>query len=89
VTLHHDFAGRVALVIGGTSGIGLATALGFARAGAAGATSDVRRPTSEIGPASRLPSRARSKHLAGSTSPSSSERARTRGSRGLLRGWAS
>jgi NAD(P)-dependent dehydrogenase (short-subunit alcohol dehydrogenase family) len=45
VTLHHDFAGGVALVIGGTSGIGLATALGFARAGAAVmrfAPSDVR-----------------------------------------------
>ncbi|MCP3137393.1 SDR family NAD(P)-dependent oxidoreductase [Pyxidicoccus xibeiensis] len=32
---HHDFSGRVALVIGGTSGIGLTTARGFARAGAA------------------------------------------------------
>ena len=31
----YDFSGRVALIIGGTSGIGLATARGFARAGAA------------------------------------------------------
>jgi NAD(P)-dependent dehydrogenase (short-subunit alcohol dehydrogenase family) len=30
----HDFSGRVALVIGGTAGIGLATARAFARAGA-------------------------------------------------------
>jgi NAD(P)-dependent dehydrogenase (short-subunit alcohol dehydrogenase family) len=35
VTVRYDFASRVALVIGGTSGIGLATALAFARAGAA------------------------------------------------------
>jgi NAD(P)-dependent dehydrogenase (short-subunit alcohol dehydrogenase family) len=32
--IRHDFTGRVALVIGGTSGIGLATARAFARAGA-------------------------------------------------------
>jgi NAD(P)-dependent dehydrogenase (short-subunit alcohol dehydrogenase family) len=32
--VRYDFSGRVALVIGGTSGIGLATAHGFARAGA-------------------------------------------------------
>jgi NAD(P)-dependent dehydrogenase (short-subunit alcohol dehydrogenase family) len=32
--IRYDFSGRVALVIGGTSGIGLATARGFARAGA-------------------------------------------------------
>jgi A-factor type gamma-butyrolactone 1'-reductase (1S-forming) len=32
--INYDFSGRVALVIGGTSGIGLAAALGFARAGA-------------------------------------------------------
>src|SRR5690349_17765890 len=30
----YDFSGRVALVIGGTSGIGLASARGFAKAGA-------------------------------------------------------
>lgn len=32
--IRYDFSGRVALIIGGTSGIGLATARGFARAGA-------------------------------------------------------
>lgn len=32
--ISYDFSGRVAFVTGGTSGIGLATALGFARAGA-------------------------------------------------------
>jgi NAD(P)-dependent dehydrogenase (short-subunit alcohol dehydrogenase family) len=32
--VRYDFSGRVALVIGGTSGIGLAAARGFARAGA-------------------------------------------------------
>jgi len=32
--IRYDFSGRVALVIGGTSGIGLATASAFARAGA-------------------------------------------------------
>ena len=32
--IRYDYSGRVALVIGGTSGIGLATARGFARAGA-------------------------------------------------------
>jgi NAD(P)-dependent dehydrogenase (short-subunit alcohol dehydrogenase family) len=35
MSVRHEFSGRVALVIGGTSGIGLATALGFARSGAA------------------------------------------------------
>jgi NAD(P)-dependent dehydrogenase (short-subunit alcohol dehydrogenase family) len=35
MTVRHEFSHRVALVIGGTSGIGLATARGFARAGAA------------------------------------------------------
>ncbi|MFP2904277.1 SDR family NAD(P)-dependent oxidoreductase [Pyxidicoccus sp. 3LFB2] len=32
--IRYDFSGRVALLIGGTSGIGLATARGFAQAGA-------------------------------------------------------
>lgn len=32
--VHHDFNGRVAFVTGGTSGIGLATARAFGRAGA-------------------------------------------------------
>ena len=32
--IRHDFSGRVAFIIGGTSGIGLATAHAFARAGA-------------------------------------------------------
>lgn len=35
MSVRHEFSGRVALVIGGTSGIGLATARGFARSGAA------------------------------------------------------
>jgi NAD(P)-dependent dehydrogenase (short-subunit alcohol dehydrogenase family) len=32
--IRQDFTGRVALIIGGTSGIGLASARAFARAGA-------------------------------------------------------
>ena len=34
MTIRYDFSNRAALVIGGTSGIGRAAALGFARAGA-------------------------------------------------------
>ncbi len=33
-TIHHDFSNRAAFITGGTSGIGLAAALAFARAGA-------------------------------------------------------
>jgi hypothetical protein len=38
----HDFTGQVALVTGGSSGMGLATAQAFAEAGAALALADVR-----------------------------------------------
>ncbi|HWN68853.1 MAG TPA: SDR family NAD(P)-dependent oxidoreductase, partial [Haliangium sp.] len=34
MNIHYDFSERVAFIIGGTSGIGLATASAFARAGA-------------------------------------------------------
>ena len=41
MTLTHDFAGKVAFVTGATSGIGRATALAFAKAGAAVTVADV------------------------------------------------
>lgn len=41
MTTKHDFSGKVAFVTGSTSGIGRATALAFARAGASVAVADV------------------------------------------------
>ena len=40
----YDFAGQVALVTGGSSGMGLATARAFAEAGAAVVMADINQP---------------------------------------------
>ena len=41
--IRYDYSGKVALIIGGTSGIGLATARAFAKAGAGCRFGHVRR----------------------------------------------
>jgi NAD(P)-dependent dehydrogenase (short-subunit alcohol dehydrogenase family) len=48
MSLSYDFAGQVALVTGGSAGIGLATAKGFAVAGAAVVLADVNAAALEI-----------------------------------------
>ncbi len=51
MTTNHDFSGKVAFVTGSTSGIGRATALAFARAGASVAIADVSQEGTRRRPA--------------------------------------
>jgi NAD(P)-dependent dehydrogenase (short-subunit alcohol dehydrogenase family) len=72
MSVQFSFAGQVALVTGGATGLGLAIATAFGRAGAIVATHDLTRERTEAASTSRSPTPVSTPTPPSSTSPKKS-----------------